>query len=199
MAFSPQTFTIGQAYSAAIATQMDENIDQVRAHHKGPSAPASPTAGTSWLDDTTANGWIFNYYDGAAWIPYGVLDSTGNDFGVLTTQVSTMEGIRLVNGSPINNYTFQGLSIAVSVSVVMIPTSEFTATGDMFVYTAEDSTADGAHAFGMVSFVATGTPAITQILSNANMSFGHTTNSGIWVRKLSSGTTSIRTAVLRIH
>lgn len=52
MAFSPQTFSVGQVLTAAQMNQVDSNIDAVRSQHANTSAPGDLTDGVMWLDTT---------------------------------------------------------------------------------------------------------------------------------------------------
>lgn len=79
MAFDPQTFAFEEVLTSAKLNQTDTNIDEVRAHHKGSSAPVSPTAGTMWIDDS-ASPWTLNVFDGTDWISLGTIDPSANSF-----------------------------------------------------------------------------------------------------------------------
>lgn len=53
MAFTPQTFSVGAVLTDTDLNTMDGNIDEVRAHHAGASAPGSLVDGVIWLDTST--------------------------------------------------------------------------------------------------------------------------------------------------
>lgn len=67
MAFSPQTFTVGQKLTAAQMNQVDSNIDAVRACHEGASAPGDLVDGVLWLDTSTDPAVLKQRLDGS-WI-----------------------------------------------------------------------------------------------------------------------------------
>lgn len=80
MAFSGQTFSVGQVLTASEMNQMDTNIDEVRAQHKGGSSPAQLAAGVLWLDDS-ATPWVWKMHDGASFITLGVVNASTNRAG----------------------------------------------------------------------------------------------------------------------
>lgn len=77
MAFSSQTFSVGQVLTAAQMNTVDGNIDAVRNYHKGTSAPANLTAGVSWIDDTSSP-WTLKMYDGTDWLDWLSIDPTND-------------------------------------------------------------------------------------------------------------------------
>ena len=81
MAFTAQTFSVGQVLTAATMTQVDDNIDQVRYQHKGAAAPGDLAAGVLWLEDDNPSStvWTWRMYDGASWIDLVEIDSTNNE------------------------------------------------------------------------------------------------------------------------
>lgn len=199
MTFSPQTFTTGQAYSAAIATQMDENIDEVRAHHIGTSAPASPTAGTEWIDNTTATDWLRQTYDGTSWLKWMSLDTSANDVSILTQKVSSMAGINLTGNNGVYNYKIDP-SLAQSVSAVIFVESAFTAAGLIGILAASTniSAASASLILGAVYWNG-GSAQVVTTLSNANISMGYTVSSGVWFRNLNAGTITLRGSMTRLR
>jgi len=79
MAFTPQNYTFEEVLSSTKMNQIDTNIDEVRRAHKGSSAPASPVAGTRWINDS-GTPWILNVYDGTDWIEMGDINASTNIF-----------------------------------------------------------------------------------------------------------------------
>lgn len=69
-------------------TQLSNDLnnwrDALHSTHKGSTAPEVEgvnyiTEGMLWLDDTTANAWKLNIYDGTAWITIVTIDSTNDN------------------------------------------------------------------------------------------------------------------------
>jgi hypothetical protein len=208
MAFSPQTFSVGQVLTAAQMNQTDTNIDEVRAHHKGSSLPASPVAGLFWLDDTLgAAENIMKEYDGADSIPWAVFDHTANEVGFLGTQPSSFAGANFADDvtlgaiTGISNYT-SNPSIASGQFSIMVPNTDIVSGSDasggklhsiMFGGTG----ADGRMGLAMGWFRGTGgTPAITTISSDTTINIGYTALSGYWIRNLTA-TQNCHYSVLR--
>lgn len=79
MAFVPQTYSFEEILTSSKMNQVDSNIDEVRKAHKGSSAPASPVAGTDWIDDSVTP-WLDQVYDGADWIVKGKIDAANNNY-----------------------------------------------------------------------------------------------------------------------
>lgn len=63
-----------------IAGQVEEALQALASSSKGGTAPSTAYAGQLWLDDSTANAWVLNFFDGADWIPLGTLDDSQNRF-----------------------------------------------------------------------------------------------------------------------
>lgn len=200
MAFSPQTFTTGNVLTAAQLNQMDTNIDEVRAQHKGSSPPASPTAGTHWIDDTTAGDWIAKYYDGAAFIPWASINSAGDDIGFLSQKTSSLAGIRITGENAVANDHLGNSSLAQSASVILIPDADITPGGFMAWVSATTNAAAGAPAIVVgVAYTSGGSAAVTTILSSTNIALGYTPNSGVWARNLNASTLNCRGTYTRFR
>ena len=105
MAFSPQSFTVSQVLTASQMNQIDTNIDEVRAHHKGNAAPASLAAGVFWIDDA-ATPWILKIYDGTDWIIAGTIDSTANTFQPVGKAGTWTPTIQDASGSDAEGQTY---------------------------------------------------------------------------------------------
>lgn len=79
MAWTNLVFTIGQIFTAAQANALNENTKVTRISHKGPTAPALPTAGVHWIDDSQTI-WIDKIYTGSQWMPtlfYDTVEAEG--------------------------------------------------------------------------------------------------------------------------
>lgn len=77
MAFTGQTFSFEQVLTSAEMNQMDTNIDEVRTFHKGAALPAELEAGVAQIRDDLSP-WLFQIYDGAAFIPIFRIDPTND-------------------------------------------------------------------------------------------------------------------------
>lgn len=79
MSFSGQVFSVGQILTATVMNQMDANVDEVRTHHAGTSAPAELATGVVWLDTTNNGAWVLKIRDnGGDWITLFTIDNTAN-------------------------------------------------------------------------------------------------------------------------
>jgi len=73
-----------------VAGQVEEALQALASSSKGSTAPSTAYAGQLWLDDTTANAWVLNFFDGADWISLGTLDDSANSF-LLKHEVGGLE------------------------------------------------------------------------------------------------------------
>ena len=80
MAWSNLSFTVGQILTAAHCNALQENIQEVRISHKGPTAPPAIEPGVEWWDDS-AIPWVKKVYDGINWIPVLFADLTQGEGG----------------------------------------------------------------------------------------------------------------------
>jgi hypothetical protein len=60
-------------------THLEAWRDALHSNHSGTSQPSYIATGGHWLD-TTSTSWVLNYYDGAADIAAGTIDTTNNIF-----------------------------------------------------------------------------------------------------------------------
>lgn len=79
MAYTGQTYSVGQVLTSTSMTALDANIDHVRNYNKGTSAPTELVAGVPWLDDT-ATPWVLKIYDGTDWITVAGVNATDNEY-----------------------------------------------------------------------------------------------------------------------
>jgi len=78
MAYTPQTFSVGQVLTATEMNTMDANIDEVRRNEIGSSAPGNLTAGIEYVNNSVAGAWTKEIYDGTDWIQLFEIDESGN-------------------------------------------------------------------------------------------------------------------------
>lgn len=220
MTFVPQTFSSNAVLAASDLNTMDGNIDEVRSNHKGPAAPASPTAGTIWLEDDnpSATLWSFRAYDGTDWIKFAELDSSGNTFThhaangnftsqlsaaaatigtILATGVSSLGGI-VTFGARACSF-FQSGTLAQSESLVIVPDASVTISGAGYdIMGTATGLTDATMAKAMGHYRGTGTPTVTVVLTHSNIAFGYTANSGYWVRNLNGSSSGFRGSATRV-
>ena len=90
MAFSPQTFSVGQVLTAAQLNQTDSNIDAVRSQHASGTAPGTLTDGVMWLDTTND---VLKLRRGSDWVSLfsisgGVATPAANSTGAAFGQIA---------------------------------------------------------------------------------------------------------------
>lgn len=79
MAYTSQTFSVGQILTAAQMNALQTSMDEVRIQHQGTTAPAELATGVMWLDTTTTGAWVLKLRDDAGdWIELFTIDNSGN-------------------------------------------------------------------------------------------------------------------------
>ena len=88
---SVSDYTLANQGFGAFRTELNNILGAVNTLNSGSSEPASKTAGSIWLDTTTATAWQPKIYDGAAWInlPF-YLNTSTNDANLTTLEVTSL-------------------------------------------------------------------------------------------------------------
>ena len=85
-------YTLANQSFANLRAELNTILGSINTMNSGTSEPDSKTAGSLWLDTTTATAWQPKIYDGAAWInlPFYINTAT-NDSNLTTVEVTAVE------------------------------------------------------------------------------------------------------------
>lgn len=86
MAWSAQSFKVGQIPDQDDFNQGSDNITAVRVKHIGSSNPPELSAGVNFINNA-ATPWLYRHYDGSAFITHLKIDATNNAAGPVTLRV----------------------------------------------------------------------------------------------------------------